>query len=65
MQWKYLKSDLPTGRYDDEVIRTQSTLWLLDDSYGFHVMIVFTYGGKVKNATEKVEIRPSHREIHR
>ena len=56
MQWKFSKSDLPTGRYDDEVIRTQRTLWLLDDSYGFLVMIVFTYGGKVKNATEKVEI---------
>ena len=59
------KSDLPTGRYEDEVIRTQRTLWLLDDSYGFHVIIIFTYGGNVKNATEKIEIRPSHREICR
>ena len=59
------KSDLPTRRYEDEVIRTQQTLWLLDDSYGFHVVIIFTYCGKVKNATEKIEIRPSHREIYR
>ena len=65
MRKKSLKSDLPTRRYDDEVIRTQRTLWLLDDSYGFHVMIIFTYGGKVKNAIEKIEIRPSHREICR
>ena len=57
------KSDLPTGRYQDEVIRTQRTLWLLDDSYGFHVMIIFTYGREVKNTTEKIEIRSSHREI--
>ena len=55
------KSDLPTGRYEDEVIRTQRTLWLLDDSYGFHVMIISTYGGEVKNATEKIKIRRSHR----
>ena len=59
------KSDLPTGRYEDEVIRTQRTLWLLHDSYGFHVIKIFTYCGKVKNATEKIEIRPSHREICR
>ena len=65
MPLKKLKSDLPTGRYADEVIRTQRTLWLLDDSYGFHVMIIFTYGGKVKNETEKFEIRHSHREICR
>ena len=65
MRLKNSKSDLPTWRYDDEVIRTQRTLWLLDDSYGFHVMIIFLYGERVKNATEKIEIRPSHREICR
>ena len=56
MPLKKSKSDLPTGRYEDEVIRTQWTLWLLDDSYDFHVIIIFTYGGKVINATEKIEI---------
>ena len=40
MRLKNSKSDLPTWRYDDEVIRTQRTLWLLDDSYGFHLMII-------------------------
>ena len=28
-------------------------LKLLDDSYGFHFVIIFTYGGEVKNDTEK------------
>ena len=47
MPLKKLKSDLPTGRYEDEVIWTKRTLWLLHESYGFHVMIIFTYGGEV------------------
>ena len=63
MPLKKLKSDLPTGRYTDEVTRTQRTLCTLDDSYGFHVIIIFTYGGEVKNATEIFEIRPSYSEI--
>ena len=63
MPLKKFKSDLPTGRYADEVTWTQRTLRILDDSYGFHVIIIFTYGGEVKNATEKIKIRPSYREI--
>ena len=63
MRLKNSKSDLPTWRYDDEVIRTQRTLWLLDDSYGFHVMIIFTYGAELKNATEKIKIQLSYRQI--
>ena len=40
MKLKNLKSDIPTGRYADEVKRTQRTLCMLHDSYGFHVIII-------------------------
>ena len=63
MPLKKLKSDLPTGRYGEEIIWTQWTLLLLDDSYGFYNVIIFTQGEEVKNATEKFKIRPSHMEI--
>ena len=56
MPLKKLKSDLPTGRYADEVTRTQRTLCMLDDFYGFHVIIIFTYSGEVKNAMEIFKI---------
>ena len=63
MRLKLSKSDLPTGRYEDEDKRTQRTLWLLDDSYGFHVVIIFTYGREVKNTGVKIEIRYTYSKL--
>ena len=57
------KSDVPTGRYEDEVKRTQRTLWLLDDSYGFHFVKIFTYGGEVKNTSVTIQIQHTDRKI--